>query len=515
MTATADTAAIAAIPLDPGNATCVKAPRAVRGAISGAALMMGTKVLSLLVSLLATAIIARLVTPADYGLVMMVTSVTAFLTLPSDFGLSLVTVQKPRISQEQLSTLFWINVAFGLLLGVIALGMAPMLVRLYHDPRVLGITLVNALVFPIAALGVQHEALVKRHMQFGRLSLVRLFSNIVALSVTVLLAWRGWGYWALATQNLIMTLLSTIGVWLCIHWLPGVPRRCAELREMLHFGGSLTAHGIVGYFPSCLDKVLLGWYSGAHPLGLYSNAYTLMSKVLTVTGQVSEAAIPAMSRAAGQVEQMRNVYRRMLQFSVVIGLPICLISIVWANEVVRTLLGPRWQEAQPLLQWLFVAALPRMLMSSTGWVYIATGRPDRMLRWQLMWSPAVVLAFLAGLPWAAKGVAEAYAIACWIGLVPSLVYCFRGTPFTRRDVLQPVIRPLLCALVGWAGAGSVSWFFGDDTGREILGLVLHLVVFAVIYIIGAALTVPLVREALAKLRNRWRPQPPAFPIVRE
>jgi PST family polysaccharide transporter len=257
------------------------------------------------------------------------------------------------------------------------------------------------------------------------------------------------------------------------------------------------------YFANSLDKVLLGRFCGAHPLGLYANAYTLMSKSLAVTGySVGEVAIPAMSRAHDDPRRIRDVYRRMLQFTVVIGLPICLISIAWADEVVHVLLGPKWMEAAPILRLLFLALLPRMIMSSTGWIYIATGQPGRMLRWQLLWSPAVAVAFVIGLPWGAFGVAAAFAIACWLGLAPALIYCFRGTDFTRREVLQPVIRPVLCALFAWAGASGASWLLESRHPNEFLQLTLHVLIFALLYGLAAAWTVPLVGSAIEKLRRR-------------
>jgi PST family polysaccharide transporter len=471
---------------------------------------MASKGASLVLGLITTAVIAHLIDPADYGLVAMVLSVTAFLTVPSDFGLSQVTVQKPQISEEQLSTLFWINLAFGSLLGLAALALAPLLVRFYHDPRLLGITLIVALTFPVTALGVQHEALLRRHMLFGRIAIARFLATIGSSATGILIAWYGGGYWALAWQSLMICVLSTIGAWLCYRWLPGLPGRCPELGRMLGFGGNLTVHGMASYFANSFDKVLLGRFCGAHALGLYANAYTLMSKGLMVTGySVGEVAIPAMSRAHDNPDRIRDVYRRMLQFTVVIGLPICLVSIAWADEVVHVLLGPKWTEAAPLLQLLFFALLPRMIMSSTGWVYIATGQPGRMLRWQLLWSPALAIGFIIGLPWGAAGVAAAFAIACWLGLLPAMAYCFRGTAFTRRDVLDPVVRPILCGLFAWAGATGLSWFLESRYPGEILHLVLHVLIFALLYGVATAWTVPLVRNAVKKLLRRQHDRPAA------
>ncbi len=100
-------------------------------------------------------------------------------------------------------------------------------------------------------------------MLFGRLSVVRFLATAGSGIAGVLIAWYGGGYWALVCQSLVLCLLSSVGVWMCYRWLPGLPRRCNDLRQMLGFGGSLTGHGMATYLAGSLDKVLLGRFCGA------------------------------------------------------------------------------------------------------------------------------------------------------------------------------------------------------------------------------------------------------------
>ncbi len=475
------------------------------GAVSGAVLITISKLLSLIIGLGATAVIARLVSPADYGLVAMVVSVTALLNVPSDFGLSLVTIQKPSITQEQLSTLFWVNLGIGTALGLVTCGLAPALAWFYQDPRVLPITLATALVFPGFALGVQHEALVKRHMLFRRLACIRLASTGGAAIAGVTTALAGWGYWALVCQTLGMVVASTGSSWLSYRWLPGRPRRCPELRQMLGFGGCLTAHGITGYFSQNMDKVLLGRFVGAYALGLYSTSYMLMSRAMVLSSYtVGEAAIPAMSRVASDPARLRSVYRRMFQFSCLLGLPLCVAGVVWAGDAVAVLLGPKWTQAVPILSMLCLAVVPRMLLACTGWVYVSTGRPGRMLRWQLLYTPAVVLAFAAGLPWGALGVAAGYAVVNWLALVPGFAYCFGGSVFKASDAIRPAVAPLGCTLAAITLASLAgNWLAGEGTSPG-LHLGLKVLLFTIVYTAASLATVPLVREGFGRLLARLR-----------
>jgi len=469
------------------------------GAVSGAAMIISARILGIAISLLSVAIVARILTPADYGIVAMVLSVTAFLMVFSDLGLSYVTIQRPQISQEQLSALFWANVTFGLAFGAVTALLAPGLVWFYHDSRLLQVTLALAAVFPLAGLGVQHQALLKRRMQFRRYALAQVVGILCGSVVGVALALAGFGYWALVCQSLGIVLTTTAAAWVSAWWFPGPPRRCKDLREMLTFGGRLTAHGMVGYFSNGLDKVLVGRFCGAHALGLYSAAYRLMTKSFALGGHgVGEAAIPAMSRGMGDGDKLRRTYHRMLQFTYMLYLPVGVVCIACADDIVLTLLGSQWLQVVPILRLLFLAAIPRMLIASTGWVYIAGGRVDRMLRWQVFWSLFAAVAFIIGLPWGALGVAGAYALSNWIVLIPGFLYCFRATVFKLGDVIRPSTRPLLCVAIAGSVLVVVRAVISPGLTAGPLRLLPQLCVFGVAYAVTTGLFVPLGNEALVK-----------------
>jgi PST family polysaccharide transporter len=497
-----------AVATDPDTVSLPAASRSRRRfgdtAVSGATVNLGGKLLGIVINFGSLAVLARLLEPADFGVVAMVWTVTAFLSVFSDLGLGLVTVQRPHVSQEQLSTLFWVNAGFGLLLGLITLALAPVLVWFYGDSRLLLATIALAAVFPLSALSVQHQALMKRNMRFRRLAVVRLAGKLAGAATGIAAALSGLGFWALVCQPLALAAGETIASWASMRWRPGPPRRCEDMRTMLGFGGRLTIHGVVGYLGNQLDKVLLGRFCGASVLGLYSVAYRLMMKPVALAGySVGEAAIPAMSRAAPDQKAMRATYRRMFSLTCLWGLPVCLAGILWTRDIVLTLLGDRWVETTAILRILFLAALPRMLCASTGWVYVAGGRPDRMLRWQLMWAPFAACAFVLGLPYGALGVAGAFALANWIAFVPCFAYCFRGTAFAASDVVRPALAPALCSLFACLAAMACQemLFPVVAPGPARLGLRLPFAMFC--YSTTTALFVPLANEGFRRIARKW------------
>ncbi len=473
------------------------------GPLSGAAVVMAAKLIGLGVSLASLAILGRLLRPADYGVVSMVTSITAFMTVFSDLGLSLVTVQRKDISPAQASTLFWINQAFGFALFACSAILAPALAWFYQDDRLLTVTMAIGTVFPLMSLGIQHQALLKREMRFRHLAVVRLIGTIGGCLVAVFAAWRGLGYWALVLQPIASAFLESLSTLLARPWRPSRPSGCDGMGGMLKFGGNLAAHGMTGYFSNNLDNVLLGRVWGSHELGLYAACYSLMMRPIAIAGySIGETAIPAMCREATAPDRQRAVYRRMLTVTAFVGLPLLLGGAVCAPDVVRVLLGPQWTSAAPILALLLLAAIPRLLWTSTGWVYVSTARPARMFHWQLIITPMVVFAFLIGLPYGALGVATAYAIINWLTAVPAFAYCFRNSAFRASDVLQPLTAPFACATMSvFTGVFFQEAVFPHlEVG--VVRLAARVLVAAGVYGLSTLLFVPLVRDAARKCLAR-------------
>ena len=203
-------------------------------------------------------ILARLLDPKDFGLVGMVTAFTGVLDLFRDFGLSSAAIQRSTVTNEQASTLFWINLLVGVLLGLLALALAPAIAAFYHEPRLLGVTAVLAAGFVFNAAGVQHSVILQRQMRFVALAVI----NTVALAVGTILAiggaMAGFGYWALVAMSVTLPLSTTIGSWVTTSWIPGKPRRRSGIRSLMRFGGAVTFNGLLGYAAKNLEKVLLG-----------------------------------------------------------------------------------------------------------------------------------------------------------------------------------------------------------------------------------------------------------------
>ena len=169
----------------------------------------------------ATLVLSRLLRPADFGLVAMVTSITGFSNMFLDFGLSTATIQREDVRHDQVTTMFWINLAISLFIGLVIAALAPAIVWFYGEPRLLGITLALAAAALLAGLSVQHQAILRRQMRYGALVGRDLAATACGAGVAVLLAWRGAGYWSLVAQQVVLVAVRTALVWVASRWRPG------------------------------------------------------------------------------------------------------------------------------------------------------------------------------------------------------------------------------------------------------------------------------------------------------
>ena len=407
-------------------------------------------------------IMARLLNPKDFGLVAMVTSVTGLYGLFTSAGLSVASIQRPSITDEQISTLFWINIVAGTLLAFLCLLTAPVLVRFYNEPRLFWLTVVTALGFIISAAAVQHSALLERHMRYVALTGIGTLSQLGGVVVGIVMAIVGFGYWGLAVSPIVQSAVSLTGVWVVTGWFPGLPRRDREIGSMLRFGGTLTLNGVIVYLAYNLDKVLLGRFWGADVLGLYGRAYQLINIPNdNLNSAIGGVAFSALSRLQNDPVRYRSYFLKAYFLANSLTFPITIFCAVFADDIILVLLGPKWTDAATIFRLLCPTVMIFGIINPMAWLLLSIGLYGRSFRIALVIAPLVITAYVIGLPFGASGVAFAYSAALTIWLVPHILWCLHGTAVSPRDILFASSRPFFSAIVAAAFAFSAQLYLGE------------------------------------------------------
>jgi O-antigen/teichoic acid export membrane protein len=408
-------------------------------------------------------VLARLLDPKDFGLVGMVTALTAVLDLFRDFGLSTAAVQRGNVTDEQISTLFWINVLVGATMWLLLTAMSPVVAAFYHEPRLFWVTIALSSGFLFNAIGVQHSALLQRQMRFTAMASIDIFSLVVSIAVGIGMALRGFHYWALVAMTLSSPIVATISLWLATAWVPGPPRRRVGIPSMMRFGGTVTLTGLVYYVAFNLEKVLLGRYWGAEIIGIYGRAYQLINiPTANLNSSVGEVAFSVLSRLQNDLNLLKSYFLKVYSLVLALTVPITIVCALFADDLILVVLGPKWRDAVPIFRLLSPTVLMFAMMGPFGWLLFSLGWVRRSLNLAFVMGPLVIVAYVIGLPYGAKGVALAYSTAMTVWLVPYILWCIHGTNISFRDIVKVVSRPVLSASVGGAFAFGARFFYGSS-----------------------------------------------------
>jgi PST family polysaccharide transporter len=329
--------------------------------------------------------------------------------------------------------------------------LAPAIAWFYGDPRLKMITIGLAALFFIGGLTVQHRALMKRQMRFVTLQSIQVIASLTGVGTGIAFALMGAGYWALVAMPAAASLAEGVGVCIACGWRPGRPDRLSEVKNMLVFGGNITAFNAVNYFSRNLDNILIGRFWGAGPLGLYNKAYgMLMMPLKQINMPLQSVVIPALSRLHGDHPRYRAYYLKAISLITFASTPMIGWFIVCSDELILLMLGAQWLPASEIFAVLGISALIQPLYFTQGWLHISAGRSDRYLRWGLVGSCIIVVGFLVGLPHGPLGVAAAYSVVTWAIVAPGMWYAGNSAGIAGRDIFRAVYKNILAGIAGIA-----------------------------------------------------------------
>jgi O-antigen/teichoic acid export membrane protein len=391
-----------------------------------------------------TIILARLLSPSDFGLMAMVMVVIGFVSLFKDLGTSAAIIQQKSLSEELLSSIFLVNVAFGVLAMAVLFVLSPLAAGFYHEQKVTPLLKVLSLTFFISGLSILQQAILERDLAFNKLAKLEIIATLLGSMVGIGLAILGYGVWSLIYQSLTVVTMTTILLWTSSVWRPKMIFHWTEVKSVSSYSLNLTGFNIFNYFARNTDYLLIGRFLGAQNLGYYTLAYNIMlyplQNISTVIGRVM---FPVFSQIQNDDAIFRSAYLKVASAIALITFPMMIGLWALAEPFVLTVFGLQWQPVILLLMILAPVGLSQSIGTTVGAIYQAKGRTDWMFRWGIAAGILVMIAFVIGLQWGIVGVATAYAFACFILIYPSFAIPFRLINLRVRDFGIVLWRPFL------------------------------------------------------------------------
>lgn len=471
----------------------------------GAAVTLGAQLIRVIVQLAGIVVLARLLTPDDYGVLAMVLAIIGVGEVFRDFGLSAAAIQAREVSRAQQSNLFWINTGIGAVLAVAVCLASGAIAGFYGDPRLAPVALLLSTTFLLNGVSTQFRATLNRRMQFMRLSSAEIVGQVVGLVVGIWLALSGAGYWSLAWQQVALALATQIALLVVTGWMPGLPRRGVPMAGFLKFGGNLVASQLVTYASRNVDSIVIGSTLGASALGLYNRAFQLMLMPLNqINAPSTRVALPVLSRLQDSPARYAEFVGLGQTFMLNLIGAILAFGCAQAPAIILIALGDQWSGAVPIFQILAVAGFFQAASYATYWVFLSKGLTGAHLAYNLVTRPIMIVLVIMGAWWGVLGVATAFAVSTALLWPTALWWAGRVSDAPVRMLGLNGLRAFL--VYGWAGAASwlaTAWLPDDAWAARIgLGLLVFLAAVA------ATLVIPAFRtdvRKMASVRRYFRP----------
>jgi PST family polysaccharide transporter len=461
-----------------------------------------------LLQLISVSILARHIPPLAYGLIAMAALVTNFMETIRDAGIGYALVREHEVSDELVSTVFWLNCVIGGAATLLVIAASWPAARFFHEKLVGSILQFLAISFLLGALSVVPTAMLNRAMEFRKVAAAQTAGAVLGTAVAIAMAINGKGVWSLVAASITTALTTTVIVWIFAPVRIELIFRRHEARRVMHFGINLTGFQVLNYVSRNADNLLVGRFLGSAPLGYYQMGYMLMTyPINNFAAVVSQVVYPALAIIRDDDERFRAAYLRTCRLIGLVIFPLMLGLAITAHPFVRVFLGPRWMSVAALLAIFGPLGAAQSIYTTTGLIYNTKGRTDILFRWSMLASTTYLLSFVLGLRWGILGVAGCYAFAWTLLMVPSFVIPFRlihlsGIRFL--GALWPTIAySVIMAFV--AGAWRLAlWHWGVQ--NSVLELVTTVIVGGATYI---ALILwrhpPVVDELSAVLRASTHP----------
>lgn len=435
-------------------------------------------ILVVTLQLLQTVILARLLLPAEFGLMAVAAAVLAVLSLVADFGLSRALIHFDELSQDTLASLYWLNMGLAVFLMLLLIGSAPFIGMMYNSRSLNSVLQLASLVFPLTALGQQSRVLAEKSMLFSNVARIEVTASAVALCAAVAVALGGGGVYALVFGILVRAAVNSLLAWLCLPFrrIPPFRLHYREARPYLRFGAYLTGDSFAGTAVLQADVFIGGLVLGPASMGVYSVPRDLSLRVASVINpSITRIGFPVMARMKLERDRLRSVYLQTLRMTASVNIPIYVALALFADEIVALLYGVQWRDAGIYLKILAAWGLIRSTGNPVGSLLYAVGRARLAFGWNV-----VLLLTLPVLYWVAAdrfglvGLAISAVLIQAILVLPIWRYLVRpcsGASLSEylAQLAVPLCLAVLSGFVAWLAShglhhGTLRLLVGGGTG---------------------------------------------------
>ena len=400
-------------------------------------------------------ILARLLTPYDYGCIGMLSIFMVLAEAFIDGGFGSALIQKKRPTQQDYSTIFFWNLGMAVVMYAILFFSAPAISRFYNIPLLCDVLRVQGVILFIYAFNIIQKNQLRKKLNFKLLSIVSIGTSLIALGITIYMAYKGYGVWALVVQHIITSAIPALVFWFYVKWRPIWTFSWSSFKELFSFGFYMFLTHIFNSFGQQIQGLLIGKFYNASTMGYYSKAHGLERLASTsISSVMTQVTYPLYAEAQDNKKQLANIIRRISMTLSYITFPLMFILLLCAKPIFVLLYSDRWLQSVPYFQVLCIAGLAYCLQAVNNQSVAAVGESRAMFIWTVIKRAVGIGFMIVGLVWFdMKGLLVGVVLNSWFSYLVniSLVSKFIGYKWTDQllSILPVTIASVVSAVVAY------------------------------------------------------------------
>lgn len=437
---------------------------------------------SMTITFLSNIVLARLLSPSDFGCIGML---MIFISLSNTFidgGFGSALIQKQQPTKEDYSTIFFWNIFLSIIFYAVLFFSSPAIARFYKIPLLTDVLKVQGIVLFFNSLCIIQHNQLRKQLQFKKLAIVEIVAAVLSLAVAIVTACYGWGVWSLVAQQLSLGLLKSILLWFINSWRPILVFSWQSFKELFKFGGFMLLSSLFGTLSNEIQGLLVGRMFTPLTMGLYTQAYRLEGSAATaVSSVIDQVTYPVMAAVQDDRKKLISALKRFIQIPAYICSPIMAIMIVIAKPVIILIYSAKWIECVPYFQILCTAGLAVCLQGSANNSIAAIGKSNIFFRWTIIKRSLTILLCVAGiLLWGMKGLLWSCVLGAWSVY---FINTFLVTKYVGYSFWNQLIDILPFALLSAAIGGLVYWIGTKLSLHMYIVAAIQVLLFGIIYLL--------------------------------
>lgn len=426
-------------------------------------------------------ILARMLTPYDYGCIGMLSIFMVLAEAFIDGGFGSALIQKKRPTQQDYSTIFFWNIGMAVVMYAVLFFTAPAISRFYNIPLLCDVLRVQGVILFIYAFNIIQRNQLRKKLNFKLLSIISIATSLIALGITIYMAYKGYGVWALVAQHIITSAIPALVFWFYVKWRPVWTFSWTSFKELFSFGFYMFLTSLLNTFGNQIQGLLIGKFYNASTMGYYSKAHGLERVASTsISSMMTQVTYPLYAEAQDNKKQLANMIRRLTMTLSYITFPLMFILLLCAKPIFVLLYSDRWLNSVPYFQMLCLSGLALCLQAVNNQSVAAVGQSRAMFIWTVIKRAVGIGIIIVGLVWfGMKGLLVGMVLGSWFSYLVNISLVSKFVGYKWSDQLLNIMPVAIASIVSAVAAYFVGRLLGLSMYPD--GIV-KFVVYVIIYL---------------------------------